>query len=58
MVVVMDDRERRIADLEAGNAEPRKRLARVAQRLQNILQRRKKTRSGAADPERRESSWR
>ena len=47
----MDDRDRRIAELEAENAELRKRLAHVEQQLQNILQRRKKTRS-AADPQR------
>jgi hypothetical protein len=48
----MDDRDRRIAELEAENAELRKRIAQLEQQLQGILQRRKKTRPASADPNR------
>jgi hypothetical protein len=55
----MDDRDRRIAELEAENAslksevaELRKRVAQLEQQLQNILPRRKKTRCDAPDPKR------
>jgi hypothetical protein len=54
----MDDRDRRIAELEAENAELRKRLALVEQQLQNILQRRKKTRSNTAERKRAEKDRR
>lgn len=47
----MDDRERRIVELEAENAELRQRVEQLERQLQNILQRRKKTRP-AADPQR------
>jgi hypothetical protein len=48
----MDDRDRRIAELEAENAELRRRLELLEQQLQAIRQRGKKTRA-AADPKRR-----
>jgi transposase len=41
----MDDRDLRIAELEAENAELRKRLEQLEQELQNIRQRHKKTRA-------------
>jgi hypothetical protein len=41
----MDDRDLRIAELEAENAELRRRLEQLEQELQNIRQRRKKTRA-------------
>jgi Transposase IS66 family len=46
----MDDRDRRIAELEAENAELRRRLELLEQQLQAIRQRGKKTRA-AAEPE-------
>lgn len=48
----MDDRDRRIAELEAENAELRRRLELLEQQLQAIRQRGKKTRA-AADPKRK-----
>jgi hypothetical protein len=48
----MDDRDRRIAELEAENAELRRRLELLEQQLQAIRQRGKKTRA-AADPQRK-----
>ena len=47
----MDDRDQRIAELEAENADLRRRLEQLEQELQRIRQRRKKTRA-AADPQR------
>lgn len=47
----MDDRDRRIAELEAENADLRQRLEQLEQELQRIRQRRQKTRAGA-DPQR------
>jgi transposase len=46
----MDDRDRRIAELEAENAELRRRLEQLERQLQAIRQRRKKTRA-ASDPQ-------
>lgn len=48
----MDERDRRIAELEAENAELRRRLESLEQQLQAIRQRGKKTRA-AADPKRK-----
>jgi transposase len=48
----MDDRDRRIAELEAENAELRRRLESLEQQLQAIRQRGKKTRA-ATDPKRK-----
>lgn len=46
----MDDRDRRIAELEAENAELRRRVEQLEQQLQAIRQRSKKTRA-ASDPQ-------
>jgi transposase len=47
----MDDRDRRIAELEAENADLRRRLEQLEQELQRLRQRRHKSRA-AADPQR------